>query len=183
MTEKKKKYAEITELIMGMKNEILLQMKKGNDALEKKIADSNTKLEKNIKEDLNNIKNDVKQNAEKIEEMNNRLEELEKKDVEKKEKTEPRLLSEILKQPGFSIPAKKIEKEHYVEKAKKIVGLFPVRESDIQHFIDQGCNKEDAIFEAALEFLNAELKMSQQEIESLNIQRVTRPTREGTERI
>ena len=93
----KKKEPDMTELIMTTKSEILQQMKKGNEAQKKKINDSNTRLEKNIKEDLSNIKKDVKQNTEKIEEMNNRLEDLEKKNAEKNERGEVRLWSDILK--------------------------------------------------------------------------------------
>ena len=133
---KEKKDGEMSELFMVMKNEMLQQMKNGNEDLDRKIADSSRNLEKNIKEDLKNIKKDVKQNSKNIEKINSRLESLEKKNSEQKETGEARLHSEILKQLGFPLQMRKVEKEHYVEKAKKIVGLFPVRENDINHLMD-----------------------------------------------
>ena len=139
---KAKNKDDLTEFMNAMKNELLDQIKKGNEDLEKKITTANKNLEDSLKAEISGIKEDVKQNTKDIEKITKRLEEIE----ESKKKDEAvNTFAQALKLPPKPQEVKTKTKENYIEAAKKVIGLFPVTDGDIKYFMDKGLAKEDAI--------------------------------------
>ena len=103
------------DLITLMKNEILNQMKQDKEELNKKISDSNKEIANTIKEEIGEVRKEVKENRKDIEEISKRLDAIEKE--------KPRTLADIVKLPAKILPIRNQPKEHYIDSAKKIVGL------------------------------------------------------------
>ena len=60
--------------------------------------------------------------------------------------------------------------------------MSPVTDADLEEYIEEGSNKQEALEEAVNDFLRLELKF-REEIEDLMIKRVTQPVKDGMDRI
>ena len=67
--------------------------------------------------------------------------------------------------------------------ARKIVGIFPITNSDIHHYISKGKDNDTSILEAVNDFLKLELKLDEEKIKELKIMNVTRPQKEEADRL
>ena len=94
MSKSKENMAEVMNL---MKMEILNQMKKDKEELDKKISNSNKEISNTIKSEINAVRKDVQENKDQIDAINKRLDEIEK----------PKTLADIVKLPPRIIPQKK----------------------------------------------------------------------------
>ena len=93
-----------------------------------KIESRNSETEKNINDNINVIRNEVKNNSDKIDDLTTRIERIEK---EKENKTET--YADAVKKD----PIEKIKEDTFKE-AIKIVGLVPLTDSDINHYMKMG---------------------------------------------
>ena len=71
----------------------------------------------------------------------------------------------------------------YSSKSSSVVGLSPITDAELEEYCEKGCSKQEALEEAAKDFLKLKLKLDSKEIEDLVIRKVTRPVKDGTERI
>ena len=70
-----------------------------------------------------------------------------------------------------------------LREAKKIVGISPVNDNDLDYILSNGANVENVLNIAAQDFLTYELKFSKNEIEDLDITNITRPRSENSDTI
>ena len=155
----------LRELILSVKTELI---------------NSNKKTLDEIKESINGIKVQVDDNTAEIANLSARIDILERK--KKDDEVMDRHMAKTYKQAILTDPIEHGRKK-VLEEARKIVGIKPVTDLDIEEYTDKGMGDKEALEEAAKDFLRLELKFDQQEIEDLRIIRVTRPQKEGTERL
>ena len=152
---------DLRTLIISMKTEIL-----------NKIETRNVETERNINTNILAIKQDVQTNKEEIDRINIRLDKLEnvnnKKDV---------------KETYADAVKKEVTKTNFFQEARKIIGLLPINNRDIERNMEEGVDKKDAIRAAVDEFLRLELKMNSEEIKDLNIKDISRPNKEDSDRV
>ena len=88
------------------------------------------------------------------------------------------LRSLILKQYPIEHGKKKV-----LEEARKVIGLSPTTDDDLEEYTERRMNKQEALEEAVSDFLKMELKISPEEMEDLAINNVTQLGKEDTDRI
>ena len=153
--------ADLHMLILSMKQEIL-----------QKIESRNAETEKNINDNINNIKQDVQANKEEIIKI-----------YEKLEKLENRKENDDIKQTYAEAVKKDILKNNFLTEARKIIGLIPIKNSDIGQHMKDGNDVKVAMMAADDDFLHLELKMDDDEVRKLDTINITCPQKEETERV
>ena len=138
-----------------------------------KIESRNTETEKNINENINVIRNEVKNNSDKIDDLTARIERIEKE----KENNTGTYADAVKKDPIEKV------KEDTFKEARKIVGLLPITNSDIKHYIKMGKDEDIALLDAVNDFLKLEMKLSTEEIKDLKIKNITRPQKDEVDRV
>ena len=125
---------------------------------------------KNVNSDLETIKHRVKQ--------------LEANKTETNEDGTNILHSDIVKKPATTnIPHNTSNEEKVLDEAKKVIGLYPITDRDIDYIISEGSTKHNALRIAALDFLKDELKITKEDIDYNDIIKVTRPKKVDSNRL
>ena len=164
----KEEEKSIKQLIISMKAEIIEEQKNNIQ----KAVDS-------INVTISSIKEKVDENSEKIDDMNARIEALEKI---KNKGTFTKVNRKSYSQAVLTDPTEH-KKKKVLEEARKVIGLSPITDEDLDEYLEKGMNKHEALEEAAADFLKFELKIDSDEMEDLAINKVTRPGKEDTDRI
>ena len=182
-------------------DKLLENYSKLKDDVFSKMDENKVKLEEkmdSIKTDLNSMKGNININTKKIEALDDevknvtvemetiryRVEQLEASKTETNEEGNGTTYSDVIKKPATTPIPHNISKETKVlDEAKKVIGLYPITDRDIDHIISEGSSKHDALRIAALEFLRDELKITKDDIDYNEIIKVTRPKKVDTNRL
>ena len=68
-------------------------------------------------------------------------------------------------------------KKEITAEAKKIIGISPVTQEDLDFFTEKGVPQHKLLIEATKDFLIMELKFTEEELQELDIPHVTRPNK------
>ena len=152
---------DLRSLILTMKAEIL-----------NKIETRNAETEKNIEASIQSIKQDVKSNKDEISKLNKRLDDMERENAKA---TDGSSYADALK--------KEVDKTYFLQEARKIIGIMPINNADIERNRSESMSDTDALVAAVDEFLKLELKMDSREIQELQIKDITRPKKDDPDRV